>query len=105
MMGRRGQTFPPTAIPGACPTLWRLPLRFSRCPRCGEHLRAERIEAMSTLGDGPVMRWEDLYDELYDSDDRAAIEQLKARAAVGTQSGPALPGSQEPRPDAGVTSQ
>lgn len=25
------------------------------------------------------MRWEDLYDELYDTDDRAQIEQLKAR--------------------------
>jgi predicted XRE-type DNA-binding protein len=25
------------------------------------------------------MRWEDLYDELYDADDRAEIEQLKAR--------------------------
>jgi transcriptional regulator with XRE-family HTH domain len=26
-----------------------------------------------------VMRWEDLYDELYDADDRAEIEQFKAR--------------------------
>ena len=25
------------------------------------------------------MRWEDLYDELYDADDRAEIEQLKTR--------------------------
>jgi hypothetical protein len=26
-----------------------------------------------------MMRWEDLYDELYDADDRAEIERLKAR--------------------------
>jgi DNA-binding XRE family transcriptional regulator len=26
-----------------------------------------------------MMRWEDLYDEIYDSDDRAEIERLKAR--------------------------
>jgi len=26
-----------------------------------------------------VMRWEDLYDELYDADDRAEIERLKTR--------------------------
>ncbi len=26
-----------------------------------------------------MMRWEDLYDELYDGDDRAEIEQLKTR--------------------------
>jgi DNA-binding XRE family transcriptional regulator len=26
-----------------------------------------------------MMRWEDLYDELYDADDRAEIEQLKTR--------------------------
>ena len=25
------------------------------------------------------MRWEDLYEELYDADDRAEIERLKAR--------------------------
>lgn len=30
-------------------------------------------------GKGPVMRWEELYDELYDADDRAEIERLKVR--------------------------
>lgn len=31
------------------------------------------------VGMGPMMRWEDLYDELYDADDRAEIARLKDR--------------------------
>ena len=45
-----------------------------------EQLYAEHVDAMRAGGEGrPVMRWEDLYEELYDADDRAEIERLKVR--------------------------
>jgi hypothetical protein len=45
-----------------------------------------------------MMRWEDLFDELYDSDDHAEIERLKTRLLSDVKAH-RLAGAQEPRLD------
>lgn len=44
------------------------------------------------------MRWEDLYDDLYDADDRTEIERLKTLAAKRSEDTPPSSGPQRPGP-------
>jgi hypothetical protein len=60
---------------------------------------ADRFHPHRGQGRRTVMRWEELYAELYDADDRAEIARPKVRLLAELKSHRLAPCPQDPRPD------